>query len=296
MCFELKFNENKKVFTLSQGQYEYTNTVNDEIISIAGLNILPFRRRIYFDKGKKYNKECVLDLLEWLPTQLPCVGKIINSEYECFGMDKCYDDLYNLFLLILSDVSQLSKLALKQSECENRYDLPRLETIPTFDVNIRVSYAHFETKYSFIINSVAEYINVLFCKFVSNNPVVSICQNCDKLFVPKTKKVTLYCDRVTDENLTCKKIGAKNKYYDKLECDPVLKKYYLEKHRIQMYCLRDKQDKYDFFNEYFEWLNNFEPKIVKYKNGKYSGDLLINEINNANPNYQPYSKGLDYSY
>ncbi len=147
-----------------------------------------------------------------------------------------------------------------------------------------------------MINSVTEYINILFYIFVSNNPIISVCKNCDKLFVPKTKKLTLYCDRATNEHTTCKQIGAKNKFNEKIEADPVLKAYQLEKHRIEMYCLRSKQDKYDFFDDYYDWLNMFETKIIEYKNGTYDGDTLIEEIKAQTQNFQPYSKGKDYSY
>ena len=41
----------------------------------------------------------------------------------------------------------------------------------------------------------------------------------------------------------------------------MLKKYHMEKHRIEMYCLRGKQDKYYFFDELFDWLNKYEPKL-----------------------------------
>ena len=69
-----------------------------------------------------------------------------------------------------------------------------------------------KTNYCYIIDSLSEYINILFYAFDSNNPIVSVCNNCDRLFVPKTKKLTLYCDMTTNEHTTCKQIGAKNKF------------------------------------------------------------------------------------
>lgn len=123
---------------------------------------------------------------------------------------------------------------------------------------------------------------------------MSVCQNCTKLFVPKTKKITYYCDRAAN-NSTCKRIGAKAKHNDKIEEDPVIKKYHMEKHRIEMYCLRGKQDKYDFFDELFDWLNKYEPKFQAYKQGEYDGDKLIAEIEEDTPNYQAYSKGEDFA-
>lgn len=300
MSFELRMDKKKRAFTLSSGQYEYSNTVNDEVIKIVTLNTLPIQRRLYFCKDgfEKYiveMNENVADIIDYLNCELEAVGEIVKAEFVEGNELNLYDDLYNLFFLIMFDGSQLMELAIKQNTCEDRYDLPRLEAIPTFDANIKVDYSDCKTNYCYIINSVTEYINILFYAFVSNNPIVSVCNNCDRLFVPKTKKLTLYCDRTTNEHTTCKQIGAKNKHNDKIETDPVLKAYQLEKHRIEMYCLRSKQDKYDFFDDYFDWLRMFEPKIAEYKTGNYDGDKLIAEINEQTPNFQSYSKGKDFA-
>lgn len=300
MSFELRFDKKKRAFTLSGGQYEYSNTVNDEVIKIVTINISSLRRRICITRENvdyKYEllKENVNEIIELLSLDLPAVAEIISDEYKSVDIERSYDDLYNLFFLIMYDGSQLTELAISQNCCEDRYDLPRLETIPTFDANIKVDYNDCKTNYCYIINSVTEYINILFYAFVSNNPIVSVCNNCDRLFVPKTKKLTLYCDRTTNEHTTCKQIGAKNKHNDKIETDHVLKAYHLEKHRIEMYCLRSKQDKYDFFDDYFDWLRIFEPKIAEYKTGNYDGEKLIAEIKEQTPKYQPYSKGKNFA-
>ena len=300
MSFELRLDKKKRAFTLSSGQYEYSNTVNDEVIKIVSINTSSLRRRLCITRENvdyKYEllKENINEILELLSLDLPAVAEIIRNEYKSVDIERCYDDLYNLFFLIMSDGSQLIELAIKQNECEDRYDLPRLETIPSFNANVEIDYSDCKTNYCYIINSVTEYINILFYAFVSNNPIVSVCNNCDRLFVPKTKKLTLYCDRTTNEHTTCKQIGARNKHNDKIETDPVLKAYQLEKHRIEMYCLRSKQDKYDFFDDYFDWLRMFEPKIAEYKSGNYDGDKLITEIKEQTPNYQPYSKGKDFA-
>lgn len=295
MSFELRIDKNKKAFTLLSGQYEYSNTVNDEVIKIVTLDTIPLRRRMCFtqehlDYKYEYLKDNINEIIELLSTQLPAFAEIISDEYKSSDIERCYDDLYNLFFLILFDGLQLMELAILQSECEDRYALPKLEAIPTFDANIKVDYSDCKTNYCYIINSVTEYINILFYAFVSNNPIISICQNCDKLFVPKTKKLTLYCDRVTNEHATCKQIGAKNKYNDKIEEDPVLKAYQLEKHRIGMYYFRSKQDKYDFFDDYYDWIDIFEPKIKEYKLGNIPAEEVLALLETESKNFIPYSK------
>lgn len=75
-----------------------------------------------------------------------------------------------------------------------------LEELPRFNANIEIDYCDCKTIYHYVINTVAEYINILFHAFVSKKPFVFVCQNCTKLFLPKTKKITLYCDRTTNNS------------------------------------------------------------------------------------------------
>ena len=156
MSFELRIDK-KRAFTLSNGQYEYSNTVNDEVIKIVTLDTIPLRRRMCFtqehiDYKYEYLKENINEIIELLSTQLPAVTEIISDAYKTRNIERCYDDLYNLFFLILSDGSQLMELAILQSECEDRYALPKLEAIPTFDANIKVDYSDCKTSYCYIIN------------------------------------------------------------------------------------------------------------------------------------------------
>lgn len=85
MSFELVIDKKKKAFTLSKGQYEYSNSVNDEIIKIVTLNLLPLRRRLIISKEHtdykyKYLEKSIDEIIEWLSIQLPQVAEIISYE------------------------------------------------------------------------------------------------------------------------------------------------------------------------------------------------------------------------
>ena len=151
---------------MSSGQYEYSNTVNDEVIKVVTIDTLSLRRRLCITRENvdyKFDllKENINEITELLSTELPTVAEIISDEYNSCDIERCYDDLYNLFFLIMSDGSQLMELAILQSECDDRYDLPRLETIPSFNANVEIDYSDCKTNYCYIINSVTEYINIL---------------------------------------------------------------------------------------------------------------------------------------
>lgn len=106
----------------------------------------------------------------------------------------------------------------------------------------------------------------------------------------------LYLNKnTTKNNSTCKKEGAKAKFKDNIDNDPVLKKYNSEKHRILMYCNRSKLDEYDFFYDYYDWLDMFEPKIKEYKQGDLSAYELLNQLEIEANNFVPYSKDRHYT-
>ena len=120
MSFELRLDKKKRAFTLSSGQYEYSNTVNDEVIKIVTLDTISLRRRLFFTKEHieyKYEllNENINEIIELLSLDLPAVAEIISDEYKSSNIERCYDDLYNLFFLILSDGSQLKELAILQN-------------------------------------------------------------------------------------------------------------------------------------------------------------------------------------
>ncbi len=54
-------------------------------------------------------------------------------------------------------------------------------------------------------------------------------------------------------------------------------------HRAKLY-------EYDFFDDYYDWLNIFEPKISDYKQGKISKDEMLALLETESKNLLPYSK------
>ena len=64
----------------------------------------------------------------------------------------------------------------------------------------------------YVFDSAENYLNYLLLNLIQLNPNICLCQNCGELFVAKTKKKTLYCDRIQpDGNKKCSEIGPKNR-------------------------------------------------------------------------------------
>lgn len=65
---------------------------------------------------------------------------------------------------------------------------------------------------TYCFDSATNHLCFLLFKLIQQNPNICLCQNCNRLFVAKTKKRTLYCDRVQpDSQKKCSEIGPKKR-------------------------------------------------------------------------------------
>lgn len=205
-------------------------------------------------------------------------------------MDELWDELDGILVLQRDLYMRFEELSREQLNSENRKNLPVLDDLGSFNINVDLSYDNGELKQIYLVDSAEILYSLLTSYFFASKPNISLCQNCNRFFEPKTKKVTLYCDRVTESGLICKKAGAVSKYQNSIDEDPVLKKYNSEKHRIYMYCNRSKLDEYDFFDDYYDWIDIVEPKIKDYKAGKISADEVLALLETESKNFISYSK------
>ena len=71
--------------------------------------------------------------------------------------------------------------------------------------------------YSFSSLLSAYYFCVLY--FVENNIPIKTCKNCGRYFIPENRVSSVYCNRIFENNKTCKEVGANNAYKEKLKKD-----------------------------------------------------------------------------
>lgn len=170
--------------------------------------------------------------------------------------DLCYDELVN----------------------EDRKKVPMYKGNIEFNIQIKSCYSNSNYKNIYLINSIEDYYFAVLQAYINSNPMIAQCKYCDKYFVPKTKKATLYCDRITLNGKSCKVLGARSAFRDSIDGDPILKMYYSTKHRLQTYYSRCKLSQHSYLKEYYDWVDKFEPLVQKYKAGEYEGEKLQKEI------------------
>lgn len=120
-------------------------------------------------------------------------------------------------------------------------------------------------------------------RFIENQPNVTICQCCGKYFIPKTKRTTLYCDRIIRNNKTCKQIAPALKHKRDAAQDSVIETFDRTKRKTYKRFKRTN----DFSNatantlsltQYYDWLGKAEQARKAYLAGKISAEEAIEII------------------
>ena len=134
----------------------------------------------------------------------------------------------------------------------------------------------------YIFDSAANYLNFLLLNLIQSNPNICLCQNCGELFVAKTKKKTLYCDRVQpDSNKKCGEIGPKNRaelqstLFGFEDYDKAVERNYQRAKRTAEHYVKDIRLKWD---DYFSWLEKAQLAKKHWLNEEISDDDFLNIV------------------
>lgn len=136
--------------------------------------------------------------------------------------------------------------------------------------------------YSFTSLSSAYYFCILY--FIQNNIPIKICKNCGKYFIPENRNSSIYCNRIFENNKTCKEVGANNAYNEKLKKDEVNSLYRKALSAKKMLANRNP-DIPMYLEKYEKWkaeANQFKKDI---KNGKKTEEEFKQWIEETRKNY-----------
>ena len=132
--------------------------------------------------------------------------------------------------------------------------------------------------------STVDYYHFLLLHFVAEKPNVARCQCCGRYFIPKTKKVTFYCDRVIKDDQTCKHWGPLLKH--QLEAshkkvvatfDRVKRRMYKRYERAE-FVNQAPSDKDLTYGEYYAWLDQATAARDAYLGGAISEEQALTMI------------------
>lgn len=132
----------------------------------------------------------------------------------------------------------------------------------------------------FFFDNYTDYFVFLLLKFAEQQKRVLECPCCGKLFVPKSNRAEIYCDRVLIDGKTCKQIAPKLARKLKQRSDPLLEEYERAKNRnykrVERYESADNISsvKRLTFNEYKAWLDKASEMRRLYLQGKASAEEM----------------------
>lgn len=140
-----------------------------------------------------------------------------------------------------------------------------------------------ESDYCFLFRSVTQYYTFLIQRFLMNEPNVARCGLCGKFFLPKTKRRTLYCDRIVRDGKTCKQIGPYLKRKELARLNHVVSEFNHAKDRLLRRLERTgygkKPSPIDLTEwQYFSWLEKATLARDQFLAGEISEEEALSTI------------------
>lgn len=132
----------------------------------------------------------------------------------------------------------------------------------------------------YFFRSEASYYFFLMQQYIALKPNIAKCNLCGRYFLPKTRKKTLYCDRVIKNGKTCKKIAPRLKRKELAAVDRVVGEFDRCKKMQYVRFLRTGPDKKPSIiditpPEYWTWLANATEALASYLVGELSEDEAL---------------------
>lgn len=256
-------------------------TIQDELILFSELSFTPYAQVVDMIRTStaylcvdgsgeadpnvyKFILETVTDLTNTLMEESPIHGLLLWTAMEDHvtandPIETCRELLAALTELmqfqfvvneVLHDLSEGKPLA--PEKYEGLWELPVTEILTVGD--------GLASRYHF--RSAVDYYHFLLLHFVASKPNVALCQCCGRYFIPKTKKKTLYCDRILKDEKTCKEWGPILKHKLAAQRDEVIKafdqakrKMYKRYERAESGINQKPSEKDLSYAEYYQWLD-----------------------------------------
>lgn len=277
-------------------------TVEEEIISISELELGGYikvldemlepcfpQRSLFTTFDDVYETFC--SLLESIEDFNILYGTLIRMEvFKNMPADDCSEEYYqkakkNIIygLSELTDINYTINDILKNLSLGKAIDMTYTYTKYNQADCIHCFYMGKEFREELYFDSLQSYFSFLIMKFLSSKHKVVRCGCCGKFFIPKTKRATLYCDRIAKNGRTCKQVGPAQKHLDTAKKNAVIEAFDRNKKKMYKRCERTRDslhetDKGLTLSEYFQWLDRAERTRSEFLKGEISEDEALGVI------------------
>lgn len=132
----------------------------------------------------------------------------------------------------------------------------------------------------YFFRSEADYYFFLMQQYIVSNPNIAKCQLCGRYFLPKTRKKTLYCDRIIKDGKTCKQIAPRLKRKELAAVDRVVREFDRARKMQYVRFRRTGPDKMPSIiditpPEYWAWLTKATEALASYLADEISEDEAL---------------------
>lgn len=272
-----------KISCIIKNAHEFEgNKIFDEI---GALDNDPITVLIKILTNRKWIKSFELSPEGWQDEYSGSVGEILNSiisthqkiwelaDIYCESAGGTAEERFDFF----HAVSELFTSMVVEEIISSRKPGKDFFGLPD-ENNFSFPYTH-----AYRLTDIENYAQFLFMNMMRYDPSFSKCNYCYNFFIPKTKKLTRFCDRVDPKSgKTCKEIAPTiYRNYD-VKSNKILKQYdlavrrnYMRMCRYEDRLLGESTDKDLTAEEYFEWRDRAIRAMRLWKDKKISdGELL----------------------
>ena len=135
--------------------------------------------------------------------------------------------------------------------------------------------------------SIIEYYRFLMMRFLETSPNVALCECCGRYFIPKTRKKTLYCDRVIKNGKTCKELAPAQKHKLQAKNDEVIQAFDRARQKMYKRYERAKDSPHDLekgitYDEFYAWLDRATAARDAYLKDKITAEEALKIIEGEN--------------
>lgn len=276
-------------------------TAQEEIISISELELGDYIKVLDGMLGPCFPKmistafddiyETFCSLLESIEDYNILYGTLIRTEvFKDMPADRHNEEYYikakkNILygLTELTDINYTVNDILKNLSLGKEIDMTYTYTGYNQADCIHYFYMDKEFREELYFDSLHSYFSFLIMKFLSSKHRVVRCGCCGKFFIPKTKRETLYCDRIVKNERTCKQVGPAQKHLDTAKKNVVIEAF--DRNKKKMYKryerardLLHETEKGLTLSEYFQWLDRAERTRSEFLKGKISEEEALEAI------------------
>lgn len=283
----------KRNLTTKSGEIKLkTSTIADEIIEFSELNFKPYAKALEIisemseqaeNDDPKHFGEVDMDIFDSILRFTNNLSDALEEENPLHGLltktlleDSIPADdgtavyVYNTKAIIDDCLSQVMKFQFIVNEVlndlrqhieldfANKYSfLKQIEIIQLYNLGNKLT-----AQYRF--RSLSDYYRFLLVRFITSKSNIARCECCGRYFIPKTKKITMYCDRVISRGKTCKELAPALKHRVASANIKVIEEFDRAKQR--MYKRFERAEHYNqktsdkdlTYEQYYEWLEKAE--------------------------------------